>query len=145
MSKENGTVLLAEDDDEDFHLVERAFKKLDLSKKIVRARDGQELIDYLHGHPHPELILLDLNMPIKGGREVLREIKADDRLRDIPVVVLTTSKLEGDVDRAYELGVNSFIRKPSGQEEFVEMVRIVCRYWFEIVELPRQGETPRYD
>ena|SRR3989338_947483 len=139
-NKENGVILVAEDDDEDFLLTERAFQKSRLSKKIIRVKNGQELIDYLLHHPHPLLVLLDLNMPIKDGRETLKEIKSDDRLKSIPVVVLTTSKLEEDVARTYQLGVNSFIRKPSRQKDCVDMIRALNHYWFDIVELP-PGES----
>ena len=125
--------------------MERAFKVLNLSKQIVRVRDGQELVDYLRNPPHPDLILLDLNMPIKDGREALQEIKSNEWLRDIPVIVLTTSKSEEDVIHTYRLGVNSFIRKPARQKEFVEMIRSLSRYWFETVELPHRGERGRHD
>jgi CheY-like chemotaxis protein len=106
--------------------------------------DGQDLLDYLRHEgrwtaedaPRPGIILLDLNMPKKDGREALAEIKADPRLRHIPVVVLTTSKAEEDVVRAYDLGVNSFIAKPVTFEGLVEVMNTLSRYWFEIVELP---------
>lgn len=137
-----GTILVAEDDDDDFNLTERAFRKLSLPKKIVRVKNGQELIDYLRNgkSPRPDLILLDLNMPIKDGRETLQEIRADGSLKDIPVVVLTTSRSEEDVARTYKLGVNSFIRKPFRQEEFVGMIQALSRYWFDFVELPPHDE-----
>jgi CheY-like chemotaxis protein len=108
-------------------------------------KDGEELMDYLHRRgnfadpersPFPGIILLDLNMPRKDGREALKEIKTDPALRKIPIIILTTSKAEEDILRSYDLGVNSFIRKPVQFEDFVEMVKILGRYWFEIVELP---------
>jgi CheY-like chemotaxis protein len=107
--------------------------------------DGDELLDYLYhrgkyadagSSPSPGLILLDLNMPRKDGREALREIKADPDLRRIPVVVLTTSKAEEDIYRTYDLGANSFITKPVSFEGLVAVMRDIGRYWIEIVELP---------
>lgn len=141
-NKDTGVILVAEDDDEDFNLTERAFKKLRLSRKIVRVKNGQELIDYLRNgkSPRPDLVLLDLNMPIKDGREALQEIKSDERLKDIPVVVLTTSNSEEDVAHTYHLGVNSFIRKPFRHKELADMVRDLSHYWFTTVRLPHGVE-----
>jgi len=110
--------------------------------------DGEELLDYLYRRgkydadsaPRPGLILLDLNMPKKDGREALREIKADPDLRRIPIVVLTTSKAEEDIYRTYDLGANSFIAKPVKFESLVTLMKEIKRYWIEIVELPRNGE-----
>ena len=90
----------------------------------------------LQGEPLPGLILLDLNMPRKDGREALKEIKADPTLRRIPVVVLTTSKAEEDILRSYDLGVNSYVTKPVTFKSLVELVKELGRYWFEVVELP---------
>jgi CheY-like chemotaxis protein len=114
------------------------------------AIDGQDLMDYLRREgryadpsveaPRPGIILLDLNMPKKDGREALMEIKADESLRRIPVVVLTTSKDEEDVLRTYDLGVSSFITKPVTFAGLVEVMRAWSRYWFEIVELPNGAE-----
>jgi CheY-like chemotaxis protein len=110
--------------------------------------DGEELMDYLHGRgqyvgtqakPRPNLILLDLNMPRKDGREALKEIKSCPELRNIPVVVLTTSKAEEDILRTYDLGVNSFIVKPVTFDGMVEVLKTIGKYWFEIVELPRES------
>jgi CheY-like chemotaxis protein len=106
--------------------------------------DGEQLMNYLHRRgkydtdnaPRPGLILLDLNMPRKDGREALREIKSDPVLRSIPVVVLTTSKAEEDICRTYDLGVNSFITKPVTFEGLVAVMKGIGRYWLEIVELP---------
>lgn len=138
-------ILLAEDDDDDFLLTAQALKEHRLINAVVRVRDGVELLDYLHHQgdysapesaPSPSLILLDLNMPRKDGREALREIKADPKLRRLPVVVLTTSCAQEDVVRSYDLGVNSFISKPVGFHGLVDAVKVLGRYWFEIVELP---------
>jgi len=139
------TLLLAEDDDDDYRLTRDALQECHLLNDLHRVANGEELMDYLHhrnayrdtgNSPTPGLILLDLNMPRKDGRECLREIKADPELEIIPVVVLTTSKAEEDVLRSYELGVNSFIKKPVTFAGLVEAVRVLGHYWFEIVDIP---------
>ena len=139
------TVLIADDDQEDQMLIEDAFEESRLTNTLKFVRDGEELLDYLHRRngyadpstsPRPGMILLDLNMPRKDGREALQEIKADLELRKIPVVVLTTSKAEADIVRTYNLGVNSFIAKPVTFEGLVEVIKVLGRYWFQIVELP---------
>lgn len=138
-------ILLAEDDEEDAQMTLEALKKNRLGNDVRVARDGEEVMDYLrregrYGNgaeaPLPGLILLDLNMPKKDGREVLAEIKSDARLRKIPVIVLTTSKAEEDIVRSYDLGVNSFITKPVTFAGLADAMRVVSEYWFEIVELP---------
>lgn len=135
-------ILVAEDDDDDYLLTEQALKHEHLLNPIRRVCDGEELLAYLRdlgvgsSNPTPALILLDLNMPRKDGREALREIKSDPALRSFPVVVLTTSRAEEDIVRSYQLGVNSFISKPVTFQGLVEAVRILGRYWFELVELP---------
>lgn len=138
-------ILLAEDDDDDYLLTQDAFREAHLLNTMHRVKDGEELMDYLlkrgayeqalHA-PWPCLILLDLNMPRKDGREALAEIKSNPDLRRIPVVVLTTSKADEDILRTYDLGVNSFIRKPVGFSQLVEVVKVLGQYWFEIVEFP---------
>lgn len=139
------TILLADDDPDDRRLTQDAFEESRLANDLRFVEDGQELLDYLRRQgrfeaagaaPRPGLILLDLNMPKLDGREALQAIKADPTLRSIPIVVLTTSKSEEDVFRSYDLGVNSFITKPVSFKSLVEVVRILGRYWFEIVELP---------
>lgn len=139
------TILLADDDADDRLLAEQALEESRLANDLRFAEDGEELLDYLYhrgkfadpeSSPRPGLILLDLNMPRKDGREALREIKQDESLRRIPIVVLTTSKAEEDIYRTYDLGVNSFITKPVTFEGLVEVMRVLNRYWFEIVELP---------
>ncbi len=138
-------ILLAEDDDDDFALTRDALIESDVLNELQRFKDGEELMAYLRQNraigdqktsPVPGLILLDLNMPRKDGRECIREIRADSALRAIPIVVLTTSKAEEDVLRSYELGVNSFIKKPVTFQGLVEAVGVLGRYWFEIVEMP---------
>jgi CheY-like chemotaxis protein len=138
-------ILLADDDEEDRMLAADAMVESRVANDLRFVEDGEELLDYLYKRgryaapdaaPTPGLILLDLNMPRKDGREALREIKADRDLRRIPIVVLTTSKAEEDVYRTYDLGANSFITKPVSFEGLVAVMRDIGRYWIEIVELP---------
>jgi len=138
------TILLADDDSDDRMLARDALAESRLANDLRFVQDGEELMDYLYRRnkysneeaPRPGLILLDLNMPKKDGREALREIKSDPNLRHIPIVVLTTSKAEEDIYRTYDLGVNSFITKPVTFDGLVSVMRGLGRYWFEIVELP---------
>lgn len=137
------TILMADDDDDDFLLTKKALQESKLLNTLVRVKDGEELLDYLYGrgahaehHERPGVILLDLNMPRKDGREALREIKSDPDLRDIPVVIFTTSKAEEDIYRSYQLGSNSFITKPVTFENLITVMTTLGSYWFEIVELP---------
>lgn len=142
------TILVADDDPDDRLMIEDALRENRLSNDLRFVSDGEELMDYLKRRgkyadpatsPRPGLILLDLNMPRKDGREALREIKEDPDLRSVPVLVLTTSKAEEDVYRTYNLGVNSFITKPVSFDSLVTITRDLGRYWFEIVELPPSG------
>jgi len=139
------TILMADDDPDDCMLAKEALAESRLANDLRFVSDGEELLDYLHhrgkyaqlsSSPRPGLILLDLNMPKKDGREALKEIKADLNLRYIPVVVLTTSKAEEDIHRSYDLGANSFIVKPVTFSSLVEVMKTLRKYWFEIVELP---------
>lgn len=139
------TILMADDDPDDRLLVQDAFDEIRLANPLVFVEDGIALMDYLHrrgayadlnGAPLPGLILLDLNMPKKDGREALREIKLDPVLRTIPIVILTTSNAEEDILRTYDLGTNSFIVKPVTFDKLVEIIRKVTQYWLEIVRLP---------
>ena len=139
------TIVLADDDPDDRQLTEEAFTENRLANQLHCVQDGEELMDYLRrrgafeqmrSEPLPGLILLDLNMPRKDGREALKEIKADPNLRRIPIVVLTTSKAEEDILRSYDLGVNSYVTKPVTFKSLVELVKVLGRYWFEVVELP---------
>jgi len=145
MSRKSITILLADDDADDRMMAADALEESRLANDVRFVEDGEELMDYLRRRgkysdpaaaPRPGLILLDLNMPRKDGREALREIKAEPNLRTIPVVVLTTSKAEEDIYRTYDLGVNSFITKPVNFESLVGVMRALGKYWFEIVELP---------
>jgi two-component system, response regulator len=140
------TILYADDDPEDRMLVQEAWQESRVANPLDVVEDGEDLMDYLHrsgkyageaGSPLPGLILLDLNMPKKDGREALQEIKSDPRLRSIPVVILTTSKAEQDILTSYDLGVSSFIVKPVTFQSLVELTLTLNKYWFEIVELPR--------
>jgi CheY-like chemotaxis protein len=137
--------VVADDDPDDCLLLREAFEQNRLANELRFVSNGQELLDYLQcrgkyagaaDQPRPGLILLDLNMPGKDGRQALAELKADPQLRCIPVVVLTTSQVEEDIYRSYHLGVNSYIHKPVTFEALVEIVQALGRYWFEIVELP---------
>ncbi len=139
------TILYADDDAEDQLLVEEALEESHLANRLHFVNDGEDLMEYLHrvgkyehlkGQPQPGLILLDLNMPRKDGREALKEIKADPLLRRIPVVVLTTSKAEEDIYRSYDLGVSGFIVKPVTFESLIDIIQTLGKYWFQIVELP---------
>jgi CheY-like chemotaxis protein len=142
-------ILLADDDEEDRMLACDALAESRLSNRIYCVTDGEELMDYLHRRgkysapnaaPRPGLILLDLNMPKKDGREALREIKSDPNLRQIPVVVLTTSKADEDNFQSYDSGASSFISKPVTFGGLVDFMKGLGRYWFEIVDLPRAEE-----
>ncbi|HTW67897.1 MAG TPA: response regulator [Bryobacteraceae bacterium] len=141
------TILYADDDAEDRMLVKDAWAENRLANELHFVEDGEELMDYLRrrgsfthlaDQPLPGMILLDLNMPRKDGREALQEIKADPKLRSIPVVILTTSKAEEDILRAYDLGVNSFILKPVTFQSLVDLTLTLSKYWFEVVELPSE-------
>jgi CheY-like chemotaxis protein len=144
---ESITILMADDDADDRLLTRDALVESRLGNDLRFVEDGQELMDYLKHQgryakqeaPRPGLILLDLNMPRKDGRQALQEIKADPDLRSIPVVVLTTSKAEEDVLRTYDLGANSFITKPVTFEGLVEIIRALGNYWFRVVQLPERG------
>ena len=148
-SEEIVEILMADDDPDDRLLAERALHEYRLKNGIRFVEDGEELMDYLYRRgkysapgaaPTPGLILLDLNMPRKDGREALAEIKRDPVLHKIPVVVLTTSKAEEDIVRAYDLGVNSYITKPVSFQGLAEVMKTLSIYWFEIVKLPNGHE-----
>ncbi|NME68322.1 response regulator [Flammeovirga aprica] len=139
------TILYADDDPEDRMLTEEAFEESNLSVQLRFVEDGEQLMDYLSHNgafsdqdkfPLPDLILLDLNMPKKDGVECLKEIKDNDLLRKIPIVILTTSNDEEDVVKTYNLGVSSFITKPVTFESMVEVVESINKYWFQVVRLP---------
>jgi CheY-like chemotaxis protein len=142
------TILMADDDADDRQMTQEAFVESRLGNDLRFVENGVELLDYLKRRgayappadaPRPGLILLDLNMPKKDGREALKEIKADPELRRIRVVVLTTSKAEEDVLRTYDLSAASYITKPVTFTQLTEVVKAIGKYWLEIVELPDNG------
>ena len=141
------SILVADDDSDDRMLLKEAFEENRIINAVDFVEDGEQLMAYLRregtyaylaGRPYPGLVLLDLNMPKRDGREALADMKADAALCRIPVVVLTTSEADEDILRTYGLGVSSFITKPVTFEGLVEITRILARYWIEIVELPPQ-------
>jgi two-component system response regulator len=141
------TILMADDDADDRQMTREAFEESHLTNELRFVEDGVELMDYLQrrgkysdpaSSPRPGLILLDLNMPKKDGREALQELKADPRLRAIRVVVLTTSKAEEDVLRTYNLSAASYITKPVTFAALIDVVKTLGKYWLEIVELPAE-------
>lgn len=147
-------ILMADDDEDDYLLAREALIESRLANHLYFVKDGEELMDYLYRRgnysrevdaPRPGLILLDLNMPKKDGREALREIKADPHLRQIPVVVLTTSKAEEEIYQIYDLGANSFISKPVTFSSLVDVIKTMGKYWFEIVELPGERVEKKYE
>ena len=133
---------MADDDADDRMLAKEALEESRVLNELHFVEDGEELIEFLKQRgkyadaPRPGLILLDLNMPRKDGREALKEIKADSGLRRIPVVVMTTSKAEEDIFRSYDLGASSYITKPVTFDRLVELMRTLGHYWVEFVELP---------
>lgn len=144
----NKIVLLVEDNEDDVMLTKRALNKGNIMNEVVVARDGAEALDYLFG-PHrntesltlefPALVLLDLNLPKIGGLEVLRRIRADDRTKRLPVVVLTSSKEEQDIIKSYDLGVNSYVRKPINFDVFIEAAQQLGLYWLLLNEIPTKS------
>jgi CheY-like chemotaxis protein len=144
-------ILLADDDADDREMTRKALAKNHLANDLYEVADGEELLDYLHHRgryappalsPTPGLILLELNMPKKDGREALAEIKSAPALRRIPVVVMTTSKAEEDIIRMYDLGTNSFISKPITLPALIEVTLVLGQYWFQIVTLPEATGGP---
>ena len=140
------TILMADDDIDDRDLTRDAMQKNQLETELKWVEDGEELLDYLNRRgrfsdptaaPRPGLILLDLNMPRMDGREALREIKADPELRRIPIIVLSTSSAEEDVQHSYELGANCFITKPGTFDRLVEVIRVLGEHWLQTATLPR--------
>lgn len=147
------SILMADDDADDRMMTKEALEEACLANDLYFVEDGEELMDFLYHRgrfsnpetsPRPGLILLDLNMPKKDGREALKEIKQDPALRQIPIVVLTTSKAEEDVYRSYDLGVNSFITKPVSFDGLADVMKALAKYWFEIVELPCKKAAKTY-
>ncbi len=142
-------ILLVDDDEDDRYLTREAFHQHYPSSRISFAEDGEDLLDFLNYegryvgavHTLPELILLDLNMPRKDGREALREIKASEQFRHIPIVVLTTSDAKDDIETSYFNGANSFITKPPTFQRLSEVTKAIGQYWFSVVTVcDREGE-----
>ena len=138
-------ILIAEDDDNDIFFLERAFKQAQIVNPVYRVTDGEEAIDYLQGageyadrvkHPLPYLMLLDLKMPRKNGFEVITWVRMQHGLKRLPIVVLTSSKEDPDINRAYELGANTYLVKPVKFEGLVEMMRALNLYWLMLAEKP---------
>lgn len=142
-------VLMAEDDEEDRMMVRDALAEAAAGVDLRCVENGEELLDYLRKRgrwanddaPTPRLVLLDLNMPRKDGREALREMKGDPLLRRLPVIILTTSREEDEVVRTYDLGANSFVRKPVTFDGLVAVMRAIGVYWFDTVVLPSRQIT----
>ena len=150
MSTPNQPILLVEDSPEDFEATRRALQKSGLRNPVYRCADGDEALDFLHRRgvfadpatsPRPGIILLDLNLPGTDGREVLSDIKQDERLKQIPVIVLTTSSDERDVDACYRAGANSYIQKPVDMDGFIKAIERLNDFWFEVVILPRNSDA----
>jgi CheY-like chemotaxis protein len=138
-------ILVVDDNPGDVQLIVEAIQDAKLANQLHTAGDGVEALAFLRREapfqdaPRPDLIILDLNLPKKDGREVLQEIKADPNLRPIPVVVLTTSRAEADILKVYNLNANCYIAKPVAFEQFAEVVRAIDHFWFAIVTLPPKG------
>ncbi len=135
-------IIIAEDDNDDYEFIERAFKENNLQNEIFRVKNGKELVDFLVGKRYVQnpsdscLVILDLNMPIMDGREALKEIKIHPNLKKIPIIVLTTSGSDQDIIKSYDLGVNSYIKKPLRYEDLLQIISIFKQYWLNISELP---------
>ncbi|MFT4023040.1 MAG: response regulator [Flavihumibacter sp.] len=138
-------ILVAEDDADDRFLLETAFAEKGFSEELVFVENGVELMEFLHsleqtekpaGRPLPGFILLDLNMPKKDGRRVLKEIKEHERFKKIPVIVFTTAKNETEINRCYELGANTYVVKPVGFESLLQTINDIRTYWFETARIP---------
>ena len=138
-------ILLVEDNPGDARLTREALAQSKVRNNLHHARDGEEALDFLRGsgpggqHPHPDLILLDLNLPRRHGREVLEEIKSDPALMHIPVVILTSSQAEEDILRSYQSHANCFITKPVDLEQLTKVVQGIEQFWFTLVKLPSEA------
>jgi len=139
-------ILVVEDSDDDYEAIFRAFKQGGhLNTPLIRCEDGQEALDYLltdwkDDHLKPGIILLDLNLPGIDGRDVLKEIKNNTKLRNIPAIVLTTSDNVKDINACYALGANTYIQKPLQLDNFFGAINRLKEYWFEIAKLPKEGK-----
>ncbi|MBF0403244.1 MAG: response regulator [Nitrospirae bacterium] len=138
-------MLHADDDEDDNILIADAFKETGLNANITWVEDGEKLLEYLSKKGHPDLILLDLNMPRKDGLETLQAIKSDVTMRPIPIIAMTTSSSKEDIQQCYNLGVNSYVRKPESFDRLIEIAGIISKYWFNAVELPEKPEKMTTD
>jgi len=146
--KHSQLILIVEDSDDDYAATLRAFNKAGLANTIERCSNGDQALDYLFRRgqyagteaEHPGIVLLDLNLPGTDGRDILRQIKADEDLKKIPVVVLTTSDAEIDIESCYAAGANSYIQKPVDLVGFMQSITRLKEYWFEVVILPKVDE-----
>ncbi|WP_442867155.1 response regulator [Aphanizomenon sp. CS-733/32] len=142
MAKTHKIIFLVEDNKADIRLIQEALKTSSLPHQVITVRDGVEAMNYLHqageyaNAPRPDLILLDLNLPKKGGREVLAEIKSDPQLKRIPIVILTTSKNQDDIFHSYDLHANCYITKPRNLNQLFQIIQSIERFWFSTVTLP---------
>lgn len=138
-------ILIADDDPDDRLLIQEALEEIGTTYNLHFVEDGEELMTYLHKQapyftaPRPALILLDLNMPRKDGRSALAEIKSSAQLRQIPIIILTTSSNQDDIAQTYDMGVSSYITKPVSFDSLVNTLRTVTHYWLEVVQLPPQN------
>lgn len=146
------SLLIVEDSDEDFEAFGRFIRKSDISNPVYRCIDGEDALDFLYRQgdyqdsrqaPRPSIILLDLNLPGTDGREVLEQIKQDEKLKTIPVIVFTTSSNPKDIETCYRFGVNSYILKPMNVKKSKEVMQSILDYWFNVVVLPE--ESKNYD
>ena len=156
MSQDNRlfTILMVDDDPDDRLLFKEACEEVRLRNPLEFLENGEQLVDYLkrrgtyadlEGEPYPGIILLDLNMPLKDGREALEEIKNDAELRHIPIIILTTSKDEDDILSSYGLGASSYIVKPISLDRLMRVVNSIGEYWVQIVEVPPSDEDSAED
>ncbi len=145
-------ILLVEDNPADVEIAMEAFRRSNKGNRVVVCRDGEEALDYLFQRgrftkpgsaPRPDLVLLDLNLPGKSGADVLDQIKHDDRLRSIPVVMLTTSDREEDVTRCYRMGANNYLAKPVQFEDCLKLVGQIQDYWLDVSKLPPKNSSTR--
>lgn len=141
------SILLIEDSPSDVRLVQEALKENSMTVRMTVAHDGIEAMDYLHEAERgkvsrPDLVLLDLNLPRKNGREVLAEVKGSPSLRQIPVVVMTSSRADEDIQQAYALNANCYITKPADLQDYVKVIRSLENFWFTTATLPDASRSP---
>jgi CheY-like chemotaxis protein len=135
-------ILLVEDNEGDVGLIEEVLEEAKIRNSLHIVEDGEEAMRFLHGEgrfsgvPRPDIIFLDLNLPKKDGREVLREVKEDNVLKNIPVVILTTSGAEKDILKSYDLHANAYVTKPIDFDQFVMVIKSIANFWLEVVKLP---------